>query len=344
MNSNKKLISAGMSALFFLATTQVSHGQDTFSIVAVDVSTGQVGSAGATCLDDSDIAGGAIIISDVIPDHGAVHTQSYWIPANQNNAHEQFTNGLSPDELMEWLENNDVQSNPGLRQYGAADLITGVPRAGAFTGSACMDYHGHIVGENYAIQGNILLDETILPAMEEGFNSTEGSLAERLMAALQGANVPGADSRCLKEGVSSQSAFIRVAYPGDDPNNLTLDLNVSITPEGVEPITELQDLFDTWNQSLSMESIPAKSPFKAYQDSAGQLAFSWDATGEDRPQKLVLTSMSGQEGSFNIHPWSQEDGSASGHVNTQGFVSGTYIVRLISASGNILGTRKMVLR
>ena len=58
--------------------------QDTFSIVAVDVTTGQVGSAGATCLDDTEIAGGAVIISDVIPDVGAIHTQSYWVPGNQD--------------------------------------------------------------------------------------------------------------------------------------------------------------------------------------------------------------------------------------------------------------------
>ena len=103
--------------------------QDTFSIVAVDLATGQVGSAGATCLDDNQIAGGAVIISDVIPDIGAIHTQSYWIPANQNAAHDQVVNGLSPEELMAWLEDNDAENNPAVRQYGMADLVTGTARA-----------------------------------------------------------------------------------------------------------------------------------------------------------------------------------------------------------------------
>ena len=54
--------------------------QATFSIVAVDPATGEVGSAGASCIS------GSIIISDVHPGVGVIHTQSYWNAANQNNA------------------------------------------------------------------------------------------------------------------------------------------------------------------------------------------------------------------------------------------------------------------
>ncbi len=53
--------------------------------------------------------------------------------------------------------------------------------------------------------------------MEYRFLNTEGSLAEKLMSALQGAKVPGADTRCLNEGTSSLSAFVRVAKPNDHP-------------------------------------------------------------------------------------------------------------------------------
>ena len=54
--------------------------QDTFSIVAVNPYTGEVGSAGASCI------AGSIIISDVHPGYGAIHTQSYWLSGNQNLA------------------------------------------------------------------------------------------------------------------------------------------------------------------------------------------------------------------------------------------------------------------
>ena len=234
--------------------------QDTFSIVAVDLATGQVGSAGATCLDDNQIAGGAVIISDVIPDVGAIHTQSYWIPANQNAAHDQVVdNGLSPEALMTWLEDNDDENNPAVRQYGMAGLVSGSARAAAFTGDNCFDFKGHIVGENYAIQGNILLGEEILTQMEAGFLETEGTLAEKLMAALQGANVAGADTRCLDEGVSSRSAFLRVAYPGRSGRPHAGPRGV-LDPFGVEPIDVLQEEFNAWNGTSSVADPAEETP------------------------------------------------------------------------------------
>ncbi len=83
--------------------------------------------------------------------------------------------------------------------------------------------------------------------METAFVNTPGTLADKLMAALQGAKRPGADSRCLDFGISSASAFIRVADPSDTDSsygNLSLDLNVWITGEVFEPIDALQELYD----------------------------------------------------------------------------------------------------
>ena len=71
--------------ILILCATQI-NSQDTFSIVAVDTITGEIGSAGASCIDESQIEGGALIISDVIPGRGAIHTQSYWNVSNQLNA------------------------------------------------------------------------------------------------------------------------------------------------------------------------------------------------------------------------------------------------------------------
>ena len=269
------------------------QAQDTFSIVAVDIATGQVGSAGATCLDDGDVAGGAVIISDVIPDIGAVHTQSYWIPANQISAHEQVTeNGLSPEELMEWLQENDAENNASIRQYGMADLVSGSARSAAFTGSNCFNWKGHIVGDNYAIQGNILLGEEILTQMEAGFLETEGSLADRLMAAMQGANVPGADTRCLDEGVSSQSAFLRVAYPGDDPSDLTLDIVVSSTPFGSEPIDVLQAEFDAWNSVSKIDEASLTGPLLITRQANGRVLLKWDGP---IPANLIAFNLLGEQ-------------------------------------------------
>ena len=160
------------------------NAQDTFSIVAVDSITGEVGSAGASCLDNSQIAGGVLIISDVHPGRGVIHTQAYWLTSNQNTATTRMDLGDSPQEIIDYLVNNDAQNNSSIRQYGIVDFNgSGSPRTAAFTGSNTDDYKNHIIGPNYTIQGNILLGQQILDSMESRFLSEPGGLACKLMAA-----------------------------------------------------------------------------------------------------------------------------------------------------------------
>jgi uncharacterized Ntn-hydrolase superfamily protein len=246
----------------FLAFHLWAMGQDTFSIVAVDTTTGEIGSAGASCLDNNSFpgSGGAIIISDIIPGRGAIHTQSFWNATNQNNARQKMLEGLAPTEILTWLKQNDAQGaiSSLTRQYGIVDFSPqGQPRTAAYTGSQCYAWKGHKLGLVYAIQGNILAGADILDSMEVRFLAAEGTLADRLMAALQGANVPGADSRCLQNGTSSLSAFLRVAQPNDDADSLTLDLNVPSLPTGQEPIDSLQTLYNAWKASVHTTETPA---------------------------------------------------------------------------------------
>lgn len=232
--------------LFFLSLLICSftYGQHTFSIVAVDPITGEIGSAGATCISAED---GALAISDIVLGVGAIHTQSYWNTTNQTNARTRMEAGDSPQEIMDWLVANDVSNDPTIRQYGAVDLNGGTPRSAAFTGNNCFAEYIHLTGSNYSIQGNILISEDVVNDMETAFLNETGSLADKLMAALQGAKRPGADSRCLSYGISSASAFLRVADPSDTDSsygNLSLDLNVWITSDTFEPIDALQDAYD----------------------------------------------------------------------------------------------------
>lgn len=225
--------------------------QHTFSIVAIDRVTGEIGSAGATCGDSIIWPGtkGALIISDIIPGVGAIHTQSYHNANNQSNAHTRMVMGDSPQDIIDWLTLNDISSDPTVRQYGIVDYNGGNPRSAVYTGINCFDYKNHILGTDYAIQGNILLGQKILDSMEARFNNTVGCLSDKLMAALQGANVIGADTRCGVEGTSSLSAFLRVAGPTDHPDTLFLDLNIAGTPIGIEPIDQLQSKYDNWKQN-----------------------------------------------------------------------------------------------
>lgn len=230
-------------SLFIFVYTGDGISQDTFSICAVDSATGQVGSAGATCIQSSTIS--ALIISDVHPGVGVVHTQASWIAANQNYARTLMNMGLSPQQIIDSVVANDIQNNPAIRQYGVVDLVNG-GRSAAYTGVNCLNYKNHITGTDYSIQGNILLGQQILDSMEAAYLNTQESLACKLMAALQGAKVVGADTRCINFGISSYSAFIRVANPGDSLNNLYLDISVNTYPGNLEPIDSLQVMFNNW--------------------------------------------------------------------------------------------------
>ena len=228
-----------MKIYCLIIITQFNLLLSTFSIIAVDTLNNEVGSAGASCI------GNSVIISDIHPNIGAIHTQSYYTQNNQNYASQLMNLGLSPSEIINLILENDIQNNPEIRQYGIVDLADG-GRSAAFTGQNCIDFKGHITGSNYSIQGNILIGEYILNQMEQNFINTQGSLADKLMAAMEGANIPGADTRCLNDSISSLSSFIRVARPEDSNNNLFLDLRVTNTLGNQEPIDSLKILYNNW--------------------------------------------------------------------------------------------------
>ncbi|MEP0265336.1 DUF1028 domain-containing protein [Dokdonia sp.] len=245
-NNQRKILTAFLVLIF----SAYSYAQHTFSIVAVDPVTGEIGSAGATCLDIDDLNGeeGALVISDIILGVGGIHTQSFFTFEIQAQARARMEAGDSPQEILDWLMANDSQHQT--RQYGIVDLIGGpggTPRAVGFTGSNNGSFANHIVGPNYAIQGNILLSQDVLDDMETGFLETEGTLADKLMAAMQGAKRIGAQTSCTSNETSSKSAFLRVAKVEDlftNYGHLTVDLNVSKTAFAEDPIDVLQTTYD----------------------------------------------------------------------------------------------------
>ena len=232
--------------------------QDTFSIVCADSTTREVGSAGASCVDL--IAFGitdASFLGQLFPDKGAINTQAAYIPGNQQNAAGRMNTSDSPTEIAEWLEANDFEGNPDIRQYGIVKFMGNSPQSAAFTGQKCIDYKNHVTGSidgiAYSIQGNILIGQEILDAMEARFRNAKGTMACRMMEAMQGANSVGADIRCEPNGTSSLFAFIKVAKPTDKADKPYLSLSV-VTSNGerFEPIDELQRLF---NQSFACGSV-----------------------------------------------------------------------------------------
>lgn len=235
-----------LTSVLLIVCTMSLIAQDTFSIVALDSITGEVGSAGASCVDLANFPGlEDHFLGELFPGVGAINTQAWYIPANQANARDRMNMGDSPQAIIDWVVENDVQSNPSLRQYGIVAFTKVGPESAGHTGVNTDDYKNHVLGPNYSIQGNILLGQEILDNMEINFLAAQGDLSCKLMAALQGANVVGADTRCATNGTSSLFAFLKVAQPNDTFGSPSLVYSVSTSDgDGMEPIDALQVIFD----------------------------------------------------------------------------------------------------
>ncbi|MBY0123439.1 DUF1028 domain-containing protein [Bacillus sp. S/N-304-OC-R1] len=169
---------------------------------------------------------------------GAVATQSYANTSYGPRALQLMAQGKTAQEVMDIITGEDPQKD--LRQVG---IIDAEGNTATFTGSGCYDWAGGVAGPHFAAQGNILVDEKTVKAMADTFQSAEGSLAERLLAALDAGQEAGGDSR------GQQSAALLVVkdkggYGGF--NDRYIDLRVDEHPEPIKElirIYELQQLY-----------------------------------------------------------------------------------------------------
>lgn len=198
----------------------------TFSIVAYDSRRQEWGVA----VQSKFLAVGAVV-SWAQAGAGAVATQSYANLAYGPDGLELMAKGMDADTVIQTLTGPD--ENRALRQVGVVDAQG---RAAAFTGDGCYDWAGHIVGDGYTCQGNILIPGTV-EAMAQRFEEVRGSdgeLSDWLVEALAAAQVAGGDKR------GRQSAAVLVVRQGGGyggNNDRYLDLRVDDHPE---PIRELR--------------------------------------------------------------------------------------------------------
>ncbi|HEX6033705.1 MAG TPA: DUF1028 domain-containing protein [Anaerolineales bacterium] len=145
---------------------------------------------------------GIILSRRVQAEAGAVATQSFANTSYGPRGLALMGTGLSAQETLEQLLKDDPDRE--LRQVG---LVDARGDSATFSGSGCFAWAGGVSGEVYAIQGNILANDKVVPVMEEAFLSTKGSLPNRLYAALLAGDRAGGDRR------GRQSAAIYVAKP-----------------------------------------------------------------------------------------------------------------------------------
>ncbi len=198
----------------------------TFSIVAFDPENGDLGVA---------VASKYLAVGSVVPwasaGIGAIATQSWANTSYGLKGLDMLTKGSSPDEVLQRLIEPDEK-----RDYRQVGIVDAQGNSVSYTGSECISWAGNRFERNYAIQGNILVDEQVILDMERAFLEAKGELADRLMSALEAGESAGGDSR------GKQSAAILVVRDlGPDSSDRYIDFRVD---DHAEPVTELRRIYN----------------------------------------------------------------------------------------------------
>lgn len=200
----------------------------TYSIVAYDFETRELGVA---------VQSRYFSVGSVVPwaeaGVGAIATQSFVNVSYGPKGLELLKKGLTAEEVVARL----VGADEG-RDYRQLGVVDAKGNAAAFTGAKCLEWAGSKTGKGYSVQGNILASGEVLMAMAEAYESTTGSLAERLVAALEAGERAGGDAR------GSQSSALLVVKEGcgrGGYGDRLIDLRVEDHPD---PVGELKRLLD----------------------------------------------------------------------------------------------------
>jgi uncharacterized Ntn-hydrolase superfamily protein len=259
----------------------------TFSIVAYDPGKEEWGVA----VQSKFLAVGAVV-GWTRAGAGAVATQSYANVLYGPQGLELMGKGHSAEETIKTL--TDADENRSQRQVGMVDAKG---QAAAYTGTDCFFWAGHIVGEGFTCQGNILIPGTI-EAMAKWFEQVrggEGELADWLVEALDAGQGAGGDSR------GRQSAAVLVVrvnggYGGN--NDHYLDLRVDDHPEPIKELTRILRIHHLYFGKVDEEDLVPLA------EVAGELQAMLSRTGHyqgpqsgifDEPTRKALRALVGAE-------------------------------------------------
>lgn len=211
-------------AQFFNKDNPFAH---TFSIVARDEVTGEM----AVGVQSHWFSVGTVV-SWGEAGVGVVATQSFANKVYGMKGLELMKAGKTATEALQQI----MESDEG-REVRQVAMIDTNGRVAAHTGSQCIDYANHIVGKNYSVQSNMMLNNTVCSAMAKAFEKSEGQpLAERVLIALQAAQKAGGDIRGKQSAALLVVAGRHSNAPWDDR---LIDLRVD---DHAQPLTELERL------------------------------------------------------------------------------------------------------
>lgn len=246
------LLSFDLNAQLFYSNEPLAH---TYSIVARDPKTGEMGVA----VQSHWFSVGSIV-SWGEAGVGVIATQSFVNPSFGQRGLEMLKQGMTAQEVVDLL----ISSDEG-RDFRQLAIVDAKGNSAAYTGSKCIPEAGHIVGDNYCVEANLMLSNLVWSEMSKAFESSDGPLAERLIAALEAAQNVGGDIR------GQQSAAILVVK-GEATGKLWedryIDLRVEDHPEPIKEIKRLLKVFRAYehmnNGDLAVEKNDMKLAMEHY--------------------------------------------------------------------------------
>lgn len=269
---SRALLTGTVAAILALAVLPLTASA-TWSVIAVDIRTGRIVIASATCVPQDRFAG--------FPAKGLMDVQAIVVPGvgvaaaqagvdrtreNQMLIYRELKAGTAPEAILGMLkEDPDIER----RQFGIVDLKG---RCAGFSGSgngqASLAVQDSVPGSgiHFSVQGNILASDEVVHAAVEAFKTESGSLTDRVMAAMEAADANGGDSRCTCstepvleapcETRTAHVAYILAADP-DDPegqshNDGSYFMYVNVTDNDIQPhedanpVKTLRMRYDAW--------------------------------------------------------------------------------------------------
>jgi uncharacterized Ntn-hydrolase superfamily protein len=265
--------------VLFLVTffTVAGQAMATWSVIAVDRKTGQIAIASATCVPQDAFSG---FPSKGLKDIQAIILPGIGVAAAQANVDRtrkmqqliatELERKTEPARIIEMLIAGDPD-HPS-RQYGITDLKgRAAGYSGAQNGKQSLDRHGKVDGTAifFSIQGNILAGDDVVVEAANAFKNAKGTLADRVMAAMEAADARGGDRRCTCETLptppapcdhkTAHVAYIAVANKTDHKGSGLSDgnyfLEIAVTDKDIKPeensnpVKTLRMRYDAWKKT-----------------------------------------------------------------------------------------------
>jgi len=249
----------------------------TWSVVAADPATGDVGVAMASCVPGTM----ADALAALVPGKGAAATQASFDVNNRNKVFAALKEGTSAEEIIRRVADSTVDARLGNRQYGVVTISGGRAQAAGFTGRPMLDGAAAPNASRWAgiradaargvsVQGNTLVNAAVVSNALAAFVWEDPTgfnlLPDRLMRALEAGSIAGGDVRCNTESIRQTAATTMIVVArGTDapyaterigmsdqgtPNAPWLAISVAVARGEDNPLLELRRRYDQWRKGI----------------------------------------------------------------------------------------------